>query len=89
MLLALVSREAAQCAAASPAEPEAAVEPLAIIVNRTNGVNDLSTAELRRIFLGDSSHWPNGRRITLVMREPGEPERKCMLHDLYQMSEET
>lgn len=85
--LALICREAAQCAAPTPGAPETAVEPLAIIVNHTNSVNDLSTAELRRIFLGDRSHWPNGRRITLVMREPGEPERKCMLRDLYQMSE--
>lgn len=85
-LLAFVSREAALCAAA-PATTDAATEPLAIIVNRSNSVSDLSTTELRRIFLGDRSHWPNGRRITLVMREPGELERKTMLRDLYQMSE--
>jgi ABC-type phosphate transport system substrate-binding protein len=87
VLLALLSREAAQCAAAPRTEPEAATQSLAIIVNRSNSVDELSQAELRRIFLGNRSHWPNGRRITLVMREPGEPERKCMLRDLYQMSE--
>jgi ABC-type phosphate transport system substrate-binding protein len=62
-------------------------EPLAIVVNRANSVNNLTMAELRRVFLGDRSHWPNDRRITLVMREPGEPERKTMLHDVYQMDE--
>jgi ABC-type phosphate transport system substrate-binding protein len=87
VLLALLAREAAQCAAPAATGAEAAGEPLAIIVNRSNNVDVLSTVELRRIFLGQRSHWPNGRRITLVMREPGEPERKCMLHDLYQMSE--
>ena len=87
LLLALVSREAAQCAAAPPTDQEVTTQPLAIVVNRSNSVDALSTAELRRIFLGDRSHWPNGRRITVVMREPGEPERKCMLRDLYQMSE--
>ena len=85
-LLAIVSRQAALCAAA-PATTDVATEPLAIIVNRSNSVSDLSITELRRIFLGDRSHWPNGRRITLVMREPGELERKTMLRDLYQMSE--
>jgi ABC-type phosphate transport system substrate-binding protein len=83
-LLALVSREAAECAAPPPPE---VTEPLAIIVNRSNNIDELSMVELRRVFLGDRSHWPNGRRITLVMREPGELERKCMLHDVYQMSE--
>ena len=87
VLLALASRQGAECAGPPPSEPEAASEPLAIIVNRSNNIDDLSMAELRRIFLGDRSHWPTGRRITVVMREPGEPERKCMLHDLYQMSE--
>lgn len=87
LLLALVVREAAEGAPASPTDPEVTIQPLAIIVNRSNSVDELSTSELRRIFLGDRSHWPNGRRITLVMREPGEPERKSMLRDLYQMSE--
>ena len=62
-------------------------EPLAIVVNRSNSVDELSLAELRRVFLGERSHWPNGRRITLVMREPGEPERRTMLRDVYQMDE--
>ena len=87
ILLTLAAREAVEGAAASPTDPEVTIQPLAIIVNRSNAVDELSTSELRRIFLGDRSHWPNGRRITLVMREPGEPERKCMLRDLYQMSE--
>jgi ABC-type phosphate transport system substrate-binding protein len=63
-------------------------EPLVIVVNRTNPVDDLSMAELRRIFLGNRSHWANGRRITLVMREPGEPERKTVLRDICGMSED-
>lgn len=62
-------------------------QPLAIVVNRSNTVDDLSMAELRRIFLGERSHWPNGRRITLVMRDPGEPERKTILRDVCQMNE--
>jgi len=63
-------------------------EPLAIVVNRSNPVDELSFDELRRIFLGNRSHWPNGRRITLVMREPGEPERKTVLHDVCGMNED-
>jgi len=43
--------------------------------------------ELRKIFLGERSHWPNGRRITLVMIEPGHPERAAVLNSIYQMNE--
>ena len=63
-------------------------EPLVIVVNRSNPVDELSSAELRKIFLGNRSHWPNGRRITLVMREPGEPERNAIVRDLCGMTED-
>jgi len=62
-------------------------EPLAIVVNRSNPVDSLSLAELRAIFLSSRSHWANERRITLVMREPGEPERKTIVHDVCGMNE--
>jgi ABC-type phosphate transport system substrate-binding protein len=65
-----------------------ASEPLVIVVNRSNPVDELSWAELRRIFLGNRSHWPNGRRITLVMREPGEPERNTILREVCGMNED-
>jgi len=39
------------------------------------------------VFLGERSHWANGRRITLVMLEPGQPERKAILREIYRMSE--
>ena len=62
-------------------------EGLAIVVNRENAIESLSMAELRTVFLGERSHWPNGRRITLVMMEPGQPERDTMLRDVCRMSE--
>jgi ABC-type phosphate transport system substrate-binding protein len=60
---------------------------LAIIVNQTNSVDDISLKELRTVFLGERSHWPNGRRITLVMMDPGLAERKAVLRDICRMSE--
>jgi phosphate transport system substrate-binding protein len=62
-------------------------ESLAIIVNRENPLENLSMAELRTVFLGERSHWPNGRRITLVMMEPGQPEREALVRDVCRMSE--
>ena len=44
-------------------------------------------AELRTVFLGERSHWPNGRRITLVMMEPGQPERDAVVREVCRMSE--
>ena len=64
----------------------ASEEGLAIIVNQSNPVENFSSAELRKVFLGEKSHWTNGRRITLVMMDPG-PERKTVLRDIYHMNE--
>jgi ABC-type phosphate transport system substrate-binding protein len=72
-----------------PPEEKPGERNLAILVNLNNPVENLSTAELRRIFLGERGHWPNpnGRRITLVMLEPGWPERAAVLSSIYQMTE--
>jgi len=75
-----------------PAQSGAQEQPekergLAIIVNRSNPVQDLSFAELRKIFLGERSHWSNGRRITVVMLDSGRPERQAVIKNVYQMKE--
>ena len=62
-------------------------EGLAIVVNLTNPTDELPLRELRAIFLGERSHWPNGRRITLVMMEPGQTERDAVLREVCRMSE--
>jgi len=64
-----------------------AKQGLVIIVNRENPIENLSMTELRTLFLGERSHWPNGRRITLVMMEPGQPERETLLRNVCRMSE--
>jgi phosphate transport system substrate-binding protein len=64
-----------------------ATEPLAIVVNRSNPIEEISTAELRAIFLGARSHWTSGRRVTLVMRDLDDPERAVILRDVCGMTE--
>jgi ABC-type phosphate transport system substrate-binding protein len=62
-------------------------ESLAIVINLTNPADDMTLTELRAVFLGERSHWPNGRRITLVMMEPGQSEREAVLREVCRMSE--
>lgn len=65
----------------------AADDSLAFVVNRSNPVDSLSLPELRKIFLGEQDHWSNGRRITVVMLEPGKVERQAVLAQIYKMDE--
>jgi ABC-type phosphate transport system substrate-binding protein len=60
---------------------------LAIIVNRSNPVENLSFVELRKIFLGERSRWPNGHRVIVATMEPGYSERETILRHLYHMTE--
>lgn len=77
-------------AAGPSAQPSAATArvPLAVIVNRSNPVESIGQAELRTLFLGERTAWPHGRRVTLVLREPGQPERTAALRLIYGMSED-
>ena len=66
---------------------QAAPDALAIIVHKSNPVDSLTASELRRIFLLETQTWPNGRKITLVLREKGQPERAAAIELVCQMSE--
>jgi len=52
---------------------------LAVIVNKNNPVNDLSSADLRRILLGDREYWRGSRKITLLLPGVGTHERVATL----------
>jgi ABC-type phosphate transport system substrate-binding protein len=76
---------------ASPNPPDGRGKPgqaLAIIVNRSNPIDSLSFSELRKIFLGDRNHWPNGRRIVVAMMDYGQPERQTVLRLVFRMQED-
>src|SRR5262245_20054700 len=67
--------------------PVTAGDSLAVVVNRTNPQNDLTIGEVRRFLLGEVTRWPDGRKVTVVMREPGASERDAALRVICRMSE--
>lgn len=66
----------------------AAGEEVDIIVNKANTIDDLSLADARKVFLGDKSTWPSGKRVTILMLAQGLPERAVILHEIYKMPED-
>jgi phosphate transport system substrate-binding protein len=85
--LALITVGAALLAAPSVADAQKA-EPLAIVVNRANPMSEVSLSDLRKIYRGQRGRWSNGRRVTIVMRDAGTPERGAILRSLYGIDEE-
>lgn len=60
---------------------------LAIVVNLANPIKNLSTVELRSLFLERTSYWPNGRRIAVAMLDYQYTERRSALRQIYRMDE--
>ena len=79
MMVAALGLPCGQRAQAAPSPSEPRVNPdhtLAIIVNRSNPIDNLPFGELRKIFLGERNHWSNGHRIAIAMLDYGQPERR-------------
>lgn len=52
---------------------------VAVIVNSTNSVTNISVADLRKIFAGQKHSWPGGIPIKIIARSPGCRERLALL----------
>ena len=74
--------------ASSRPEVAAAHASMVIIVNHENHLSELPIGELRRMLLGEVTRWPDGRRITIAMREPGQPERDAVLRLVCRMNDQ-
>jgi ABC-type phosphate transport system substrate-binding protein len=79
---------AAAAAGQAGARETTAHTSLVIIVNVQNPVNELSVGDLRRILLGETTRWPDGRRITVAMRESAQAERDAVLRLVCNMSDQ-
>ncbi|MCS6861421.1 MAG: hypothetical protein NZT92_13985 [Abditibacteriales bacterium] len=60
---------------------------VAIVAHPDVPVDNLSLAELRKVFLGDRQFWNTKLRVTLLMRAPEARERNVVLKVIYQMTE--
>jgi ABC-type phosphate transport system substrate-binding protein len=58
---------------------EAAGDPIVVIVNSANPVDNLSMGELKKLFLSERSRWDTGKAVAPVMLVPGAAERTSFL----------
>jgi ABC-type phosphate transport system substrate-binding protein len=64
-----------------------AEDEIDVIVNKANTITDLSAADAKKIFMGDKSVWPSGKRVTILMLAQGQAERAVILREIYKMNE--
>ena len=59
---------------------------VALISNKANTLKNLTFPDLVRICKGQMGHWPNGRPVTLVTRDPSSPDMRIVLQKVYGMT---
>jgi ABC-type phosphate transport system substrate-binding protein len=74
-------------AGAPLSEHALAAGEVSIIVNKANTISDLSLADAKKIFMGDKTTWPSGKRISVLMAASGSPERAVVLREIFKMSD--
>ena len=52
---------------------------LVVVVNKSNATESLSTAQLRKLVLGDVRGWPDRKPVTMVARDFSSKTFECVL----------
>jgi ABC-type phosphate transport system substrate-binding protein len=60
----------------------------AIVADKANATSNLTASELVKIFNAHSRSWPDGKPITVVMRDPSFADMQLVLHKLFNMTPE-
>ena len=66
--------------------PFASAKDIAVIGNKSGSVSTITLAELAKVSKAEMNHWPDGKVVTFVMREPGSANMKVVLEKVYGMS---
>ena len=64
----------------------AAARDIALVANKANDASGVSMADLGKICKGQMNRWPDGKPVTLIVRDPGAPEMKLVLDKVYGMN---
>jgi phosphate transport system substrate-binding protein len=66
----------------------AADDDLTVVVNKSNPVENLTKAQLRKIVMGDQAAWSAGKKVTVILRAPGQPNRAGVLRSVCGIAED-
>ena len=66
----------------------AQAKQLALVADTSNPTTNLSVADLVKIFSAHTRTWPDGKPVTLVLRDPSSADMQLVLHKLLNMTPE-
>lgn len=65
----------------------AAARDVAVVSNKANGLSTITLPDLVKVCKAQTSHWPDGKPVTLIMRAPAAPEMKVVLEKVFELPE--
>ena len=65
-----------------------AANQVAVVVDKANATGELTVAELTKILKGENHRWPDGKLVTVVLRDVSTPEMHTALQKIYKTSAE-
>lgn len=66
----------------------ALAKDIALIANKGGSVAVVTMPELVKLCKAQTNRWPDGKSVTLVVRDPASPEMKMVLEKIYSMTPE-
>ena len=66
----------------------AACKDIALIANKSNALKNVALPDLLKICKGQTSRWPDGKPVTLIIRNPNSQEMRLVLEKIYSMPKE-
>jgi ABC-type phosphate transport system substrate-binding protein len=63
-----------------------AAKDVALISNKSNSLPALALADLVKVCKGQLSHWPDGKPVTIIIRQPGSADLKLVEEKIYVLS---
>jgi ABC-type phosphate transport system substrate-binding protein len=58
---------------------------IAVIVDKANPTADLTLPDLVRILKGENHRWPDGKLVTVILRDLSTPEMQTAMQKIYKM----
>ncbi len=58
---------------------------LAVVVDKANTTAELTLPDLVKILKGENHRWPDGKAVTVILRDPSTPEMQTAMQKVYKM----
>jgi ABC-type phosphate transport system substrate-binding protein len=87
LLLAALATPILWCVSSGPLGAQSADALMVVVSPRNLAGGTLNKADFKKILMGDTTSWPNGSQIPVIMGPPGDADRTAVLKKVCNMDE--